>query len=415
MRFRWSGGKTSWDSVNAVVVISINMDRVFETSALLNESTQAPTNAYIVDADGVIICHEDTEYIGMTLEEYQTLIPDNQDISRELDYFGWTEYISLDVSGMRREVNRMYNESIALYLILLVCCGLIWQLANRRMLRPVWSIRDAMQQIQLDRNMPKVTVSGTHEIWQLAEHYNQMVDTLDEQRNEIQRTYEEKTRSIERRNQAEKEALESQINAHFLCNTLAAISYDAMDSGDAEVADLLKKLSGILSYTFSRETVSVTLGQEIRWVEQYLCLQKFRLMDVFDYEIRFPAEYGEWPCCKLFLQPMVENSILHGFEGMEQGGRITIEGRIDGDRFLLRVEDNGCGMEPEVASIIEEVLVETRPLELDGTGIGIQNAVTRLKMFYGENLTIKMQTAKGKGTAFFFWLPIPREADSSGT
>ena len=153
----------------------------------------------------------------------------------------------------------------------------------------------------------------------------------------------------------------------------------------------------------------MTLGQEIQWVEQYLYLQKFRLMEVFDYEIDFPQEYGEWPCCKLFLQPFVENSILHGFEGMENGGRIRIADRIDGKRFLLTVEDNGCGMEPEARQIIQQIIEETHTLDLSGTGIGIQNVITRLRMYYGDQFDVRMQTGRGSGTCFSFWLPIPPE------
>ena len=170
-----------------------------------------------------------------------------------------------------------------------------------------------------------------------------MAETLERQYKEIRRYYREKNLSIRQKNKAEKEALESQINAHFLCNTLTAINYNAIDNEDYEVANLLKKLSNMLSYTFSRKLGTVSLGQELRWVEQYLYLQKFRLMDVFDYEIEFQEEYGEWPCCKLFIQPFVENSILHGFEGRESGGRIRITGHIDGSRFRLCIEDNGCG------------------------------------------------------------------------
>ena len=125
--------------------------------------------------------------------------------------------------------------------------------------------------------------------------------------------------------------------------------FSAIDNEDYEVADLLKKLSNMLSYTFSRKLVSVSLGQELRWVEQYLYLQKFRLMDVFDYEIEFQEEYGEWPCCKLFIQPFVENSILH--------------------------------------------------------------VVTRLRMYYGEELSVVLESEPEKGTKFTFWLPIPENPE----
>ena len=157
--------------------------------------------------------------------------------------------------------------------------------------------------------------------------------------------------------------------------------------------------------------MSVSLGQELRWVEQYLYLQKFRLMDVFDYEIEFQEEYGEWPCCKLFIQPFVENSILHGFEGRESGGMIRITGHIDGSRFSLCIEDNGCGMNEDTEKLMQQILMEKHTLDLAGTGIGIQNVVTRLRMYYGEELSVVLESEPEKGTKFTFWLPIPENPE----
>lgn len=403
-------GKTAnYEKAGAVVVLSFRLDNVFKAAALAGTHRGELAAAYLTDASGRIICREDGGQIGEDVNDYVASMKDSEQISQPLDYFGWTAGITIDIAEMRREVDRLYEQSIAVYLLLLLVCGMIWQALIRHILRPVGSIRGAMERIQLGGDMPKIEVKGSHEIWQLADHYNEMVDELARQQDEIQRSYKEKTLSIEQRNRAEMEALESQINAHFLCNTLTAINYNAVDNGDDEVAVLLKKLSGILAYAFSRKLVVVTLGQEIQWVEQYLYLQKFRLMEVFDYEIDFPQEYGEWPCCKLFLQPFVENSILHGFEGMENGGRIRIADRIDGKRFLLTVEDNGCGMEPEARQIIQQIIEETHTLDLSGTGIGIQNVITRLRMYYGDQFDVRMQTGRGSGTCFSFWLPIPPE------
>lgn len=401
-------GKTAdLRSVKDVLVFSFRLDTAFDASALAGVNQKTMTSTYLTDESGKIIYHEKPEYIGMDVEDYQKQMKGSENISQKLKYFDWTACISIDTEEMEREVNRLYHKSTAIYVVLLLMCAMVWQFAIRGVMLPINGIRDAMSNIQLGQNMPKIEVRGTHELWQLAGHYNKMADELKRQQEEIEQYYEEKTMFIEQKNQAEMEALESQINAHFLCNTLTAINYNAVESGDEEVAVLLKKLSSILSYTFSRKLIHVTLHQEIEWVEQYLYLQKFRLMEVFDYETDFPQEYGEWPCCKLFLQPFVENSILHGFEGMESGGKIVIRGQIDESRFKLTVSDNGCGMEPEVQAVIENILKEQHVLDLSGTGIGIQNVITRLRMYYGSGFEAKMKTGKGQGTTFVFWLPIP--------
>ena len=278
-----------------------------------------------------------------------------------------------------------------------------------RILEPVGEIGKAMREIRHGEYGGEIKIRGTHELWQLAQQYNRTVRALEFQREETRREYEEKTITLQRCNEAEREALESQINAHFLCNTLGAINYTAIECGDTEVSILLKNLSGILYYTFSKETKLVTLGEEIDWVCQYLYLQKYRLMDVFDYEIIFPEEYNEWPCCKLFLQPFVENSILHGFEGWESGGKIVISGKESEGRLVMTVEDNGCGMEKEVRDAINRTLSGNAGIERNHIGIGIQNVVARLRMYYGPELEVKLETAPGKGTKFTMWLPIPAD------
>ncbi len=404
------GSNTRFDNVSQVIVFSFRLDSIAESSGLVGKSSQDHTYGYLTDQDDVIIYHADRQYIGMPEEEYLQGTSD-MELHRSLDYFGWKAHILIDVDNIREDVNVMYREGLIFYVILLMLCALIWQLLMRGILAPIASIRNAMDKIRAGNLNEKIEIKGSHELWQLAAEYNDMVDNLCRQKQETQRFFLEKMQSIEQRNQAEREALESQINAHFICNTLNAINYNVMEAGNDEVSSLLKSLSNILHYTFSRKTEYVTLEQELEWVKQYLHLQKYRLMDQFEYEINYPKEYGEWPCCKLFLQPFVENSILHGFENIERGGLIQISGHVEQDRFVIRVSDNGCGIRPEVGQALQSILEEGKSLKLAGagSGIGIQNVVTRMRMYFGERFEARMETAEGKGTCFTFWLPIPEE------
>lgn len=391
------GGSSSWESVDKVLVITFRMD------AFIGEGMQ---NVYLTGSDGRILYHEDSRYAGMEEEAYRESLPQHRDIRCDLDYFGWTIHSLVDLERMYTRVNQLYRDSIFVYLLLLLFCAIVWQFVIRRLFKPVGTIREAMEDIRLGRQRKKIRIEGKHEIWQLAQDYNAMVDALHEQQEEVERQHLENTLSIKQKNRAEREALESQINAHFLCNTLTAINYKALEADNLEVASLLKNLSNMLAYSFSRSPTPITLGMEIRWVEEYLTLQKFRLMEVFDYRIDFPEEYGEWPTCKLFLQPFVENSILHGFEGMEKGGLIQIYGKPEGNRFSLSIRDNGRGMDEKAGGLIRRILSEPHILELEGFGIGIQNAVTRLRMYYGEEFAVTMETAPGEGTCFTFLLPL---------
>lgn len=409
------GGNTSFDNVSQVIVFSFRLDSIVEFSGLVEDGRQNFTYGYLTDQNGTIIYHSEPQYIGMPEKDY-LLETSAMELHQPLNYFGWNAHILIDTGNIRNDVDLMYRRGLIFYVVLLTLCALVWQLLVRRILAPIASIRAVMEKTSAGEPNQKIEIRGSHELWQLAVEYNDMADRLEEQKQETQRSFAEKMHSIEQRNQAEREALESQINAHFICNTLNAINYNVIEAGNDEVSGLLKSLSNILHYTFSRKTEYVTLGQEVEWVQQYLYLQKYRLMDRFEYEIDFSPEYGEWPCCKLFLQPFVENSILHGFENIERGGLIRITGHAEGDRFVMRIRDNGCGIRPEISEALQNAFEKGQSLKLAGagSGIGIQNVITRMRMYFGERFEVRLETAEGEGTCFTFWLPIPemnREED----
>lgn len=402
------GFSSSFQRANAVLVVSFRLDSFAKACGLTEINNQEYLCGYLTDEDGRILYHPDQSRQGHPAAEYRTGSA-AVDLEKPLSYFGWTAHIRIDTGNLRSDVNRLYNQAIGVYIFLLAACCLIWQGVVRRVLRPIKSIGEAMKEIQGGNQERKIPVEGTNELWQLTEQYNDMVDALHQQREEVQRNFEEKTLSIQQRNQAERQALESQIDAHFICNTLNAINYNVLEAGNFEVAEMLRNLSDILRYTFSKKGENVTLGQEFRWVEQYLSLQKFRLMERFEYEIDFPEEYSEWPCCRLFIQPFVENSILHGFANIQRGGLIRVTGRPDADRFRVEIRDNGCGIDQQISNVIQQSLRGEHSLELagNGNGIGIRNVVTRMKMFFGERFQVELETEIGKGTAFTFWLPLP--------
>ena len=375
-----------------VVVFTMRLDLMIQSSALSGTDQGDYISEYITDENGTVLYHRDSDLLGENERHLGTEYI--EELEMPLDYMNWLIHIDIDTSGMRRNVQNMLLRAVGVYLILLFVSIVVWQMLIWRILQPVGDIGRAMREIRHGEYGGEIKIRGTHELWQLAEQYNRTVKALDAQREETKREFEEKTLTIQRCNEAEREALESQINAHFLCNTLGAINYSAIENGDTEVSVLLKNLSGILYYTFSPNTKMVTIGEELDWVCQYLYLQKFRLMDVFDYEVIFPEEYNEWPCCKLFLQPFVENSILHGLEGREKGGKIIICGQRSEERLMISVADNGCGMEKRVSDTIKEILAgNNATVERNRVGIGIRNVMARLRMYYGHGLEARLETA----------------------
>lgn len=409
------GGQKNYDQVDAVVIISFYMENIIDSDVLSASVNRNYACSFITDEVDTLIYHTEREMQGTKLSDYLNTYQ-LVDYQEELSFLGWKAHIAIDTNDIREEVDKLYQKGLRVYLILMVICIMAWFLFLRFLMRPVTIIGNAMRKVQKGNKKEKIQVSGTNELWQLAEEYNRMMDALQDQELRTQQEFEEKTRFIEERNAAEMEALGSQINAHFLCNTLNAINYNVLESGNYEVARLLKRLASILNYAFSKKITEVTIGQEIEWIDQYLYLQKYRMSDSFDYKIDFPVEYGEWPCCKLFLQPFVENSIIHGFEKEEQGGKITITGTAHNEFLVIRVRDNGCGMTGDTKTKMLAYLEKHEDVIIpgSGTGIGVRNVITRMRLFFGARFKVELETEAGKGTCFTFWLPLPMETEEAG-
>lgn len=406
-----TGGQESIWKVRYVLVMSYNMKFLQEFLNTVEVPEAKYIQGYVADGNGNIIYHSDEQYIGESAEK---ITKDAQltTISKPLAYFGWTLNVVLDEKEMKEHVDHIYEKGLMIYMCLILCYILVITYWLVRLLHPVQTVSRAIQDVESGDYQSHISIEGSHEIWQLAEEYNRMVDAILSKNAEIERQHQETLRSVEQKHQAEREALESQINAHFICNTIGSITYEAIEAGNHHVSILLKKLSNILRYTFDQKCQEVYMSQEIAWVDQYLFLQKIRYETKFDYFIDFPENYSQWPCCKLMFQPFVENSIRHGFEGMETGGIIRITGEADADRLKIVIADNGCGMQPERAAIINEILKNKGLIDFENrrkVGIGIRNVVTRMRMYYGKDLEVVMETGPGKGTAFTFYIPIPAQ------
>lgn len=406
-----TGGRESIWKVRYVLMISYDMKFLEEFLNAVEVPEAKYVQGYVADKNGDIIFHSEDRFIGeaaqmLTQEEHLSTI------SKPLDYFGWTLNVVLDEQEMKEHVDEIYRKGLLFYIVLLIIYILMLAYWLLRLLHPVQMVSKAIQDVGSGEYHRHIEIRGSHEIWQLACEYNRMIDAILSKNEEIERQHQETLRSVEQKHQAEREALESQINAHFICNTIGSIAYEAIEANDHHVSVLLKKLSNILRYTFDQRCQEVYMSQEIAWVDQYLFLQKTRYETKFDYEICFPEVYNQWPCCKLMFQPFVENSICHGFEGMESGGIIRICGEADGERLKIVIEDNGSGIAEDKAELIHEILKNCGQIEFEDrkkVGIGIRNVVTRMRMYYGHDLEVKMKTALGEGTQFTFYIPIPEQ------
>lgn len=382
-------------------------------SALLKQLSQGGKDeflqGYIENASGKILFHTDENYVDKNAKKIYNSDTNKINLETDVENYGWKLHGVIDKAALEANINKMYSKAMILYLCAILAVMGIAILIIKSILKPVSVISTSIDRVKTGDMQGYISIEGTNEIWQLAREYNEMLCSIQEANVKVEEQHGEIIESMKMKRRAEREALESQINAHFICNTLNAINYEAMDNGDFKVSLLLKKLSNILRYTFDQKHQNVYMFQEISWIEQYLFLQKERMGSAFDYEIQFDSDYDNWPCRKLMLQPFVENSILHGLEGVNKGGFIRITGEGYQEYLKIVIEDNGCGMTPEVEQIIKEVLENPLLAKQKGLGIGISNVVTRMRMYYTEDLKIQLETEERKGCKFTMILPEARQ------
>lgn len=397
----------SYQNVEYMMLVSFQTQPLSSFLRQMNQNQEEYIQAYIEDSDGEIMLHtQGTEYMGIRSSDYQE---ENQltGLTEQIGNYGWTLHAVIDEEMLMKKVDTIYGQMVIIYAgaILVILLILFW--TTNRILRPVNIISSSIKRVEDSETREQIAIEGTNEVWQLAQEYNNMLQKIRKAAQDVEEQHDKVIESLKMKQRAEREALESQINAHFICNTLNAINYEAMESGNFKVSILLKKLSNILRYTFDQKHQNVYMFQEISWIEQYLFLQRERLDNAFSYEIVFDSDYDNWPCRKLMLQPFVENSIVHGLEGMENGGNIKITGKGYKEFLEIIIEDNGQGMAEERKAVIQEILEDPMVAKKREVGIGISNVITRMRMYYGEKMKVEFWTEEGKGTRFVFILPMP--------
>lgn len=236
---------------------------------------------------------------------------------------------------------------------------------------------------------------------------------------------EQKDEEEKRRIQAELDqkrqklqALESQINPHFLYNTLDTFRGLALEQGNRELSDMIEALSQMFKYSVKYEAEMVNINAELDYLKHYIQLQQMRFLGRFTYEEHLecdPANLLLEPCPRFVLQPIVENAIRHGLRDVRKGGHIIVTMGIRRRDFFILVEDNGCGMDMTEVSLLNQRL--SQPLSEENVtegeekaGIGIENVNRRIKMFCGEEYGLQISSNLGTGTQVEVSLPLYREA-----
>ena len=366
---------------------------------------------FIVDQDGNIVYHPQqqqlynelqTENIGAVMNaKTDTVTVGNGEhekiytISRS-DKTGWTVVGCMNVAELlkgSRQAQRVYVVCAAGLIVLAL---ILSRLIARNITYPIQRLRDSMKKVQTGEfPTTDLEVSSENEIGSLTKSFNVMT-------HRIQELMAQNIHEQEQKRKSELKALQSQINPHFLYNTLDSIIWMAEGKKNEEVVLMTASLARLLRQSISNEDELVSIGQEAEYARSYLTIQKMRYKDKLEFKIDISPAISGVKIIKLVLQPIIENAIYHGLKYKGSKGFLVVRGYQEGEKAVLEVEDNGVGMDEETLSHI----FEKHKVNYQSNGVGVYNVQKRLKLYYGEEYGIVYKSRKNEGTRAVITIPM---------
>lgn len=327
--------------------------------------------------------------------------------SRRSDYSGWTLVASIPLASMRKPVNNIRQTTFAASAISLILGLLLAYRFGKSIISPIQMLEQGMRRTETG-NWTRVPLRGRKdEMDRLINSYNLMVSRLSEL---VEQVYESELRnqdSLLKRQQSEFQALQLQINPHFLYNTLETIICYAVVQDSDEIKEIVRSLSIMLRYSVQTDLEEITVANELKHVLEYMTIMNYRFEQHFEIEVDIPPEYLLKKMVRLTLQPVIENAFKHAFpNGIEDHHFIRIEARIVESCFRVTIRDNGEGMGAETLfSLLEKLSGEAREEAKAEGGIGLLNVHNRIQMVFGEQYGLSVDSAPGQGTRITLRMP----------
>ena len=396
-----------------MVIVSID-ENLLRDVCLREESEN--NDKFIVDGAGNLVSSKNDDNIGEQIIEWSDNIEQRK--QAYLDYreksegerkkyllvdvvhddnLGWDIVEVSDRNEIMGQLETQQKMIFITILIVLVSLFFIIKMLIRLLMCSINNLVEVMKRVgqgEMDARVD-ITEEIPTEIRMISCQFN---ITLDELQDAMKK---EKETAAKQRN-AEIAVLEAQINPHFLYNTLDTINWMAIEKSEFEISNSITSLAAILRYGLDKSNGIVPVRKEMEWLKKYLFLQQTRMKESFECEISVMPEVKELKIHKMLLQPFVENTILHGFDGKKGVHILKIEMELCGDVLQISLWDNGKGMPRE---LVDNMNRGEFPDTQERDCIGMKNAITRIAMYYGENAKVQVESELGIYTRIKIAIP----------
>ena len=303
---------------------------------------------------------------------------------------GWTACLYKPNSLIVWSVTPITRIAIIAVFVMTLMSVIVMMILTSFVTKRIRRLRSGMKEVEQGNFEVNITSDSRDEIGDLVNGFDSMLLQLNTL---IKEVYEGRIKEKE----YEMRARQAQINPHFLYNTLSLINWKAIEADAQDISKITLALSTFYRTSLNKGKNVMSLSDELRNMRSYLDIQLMMHDYEFDVEFDVDESIGQYQSLNLMLQPLIENAIAHGIDVKTDGrGKLTITGKEDGDLIVLTVSDNGVGMSDEQAA---------RILTEESKGYGVRNVNERIKLYYGEQYSLQIESKIGQGTKASIRIP----------
>ena len=400
-----SGG----NSTLGVLLVDMNYSSIEQLLTKAN-TDNASEYVYLMDGSGELIYHPKQKLIYTDLFSENNLVAASYEDGshkeeydgekrivtvKTISYTGWKIVSVVPMSSFDMGISGMRMFVILLMSLSMLMIILLNQFVSANIAKPLKRLNDSVKDWEAGNMNPDIYVGGSLEVEHLGKTLRSTVAQIQELMHDILVEQEEKRKS-------ELDALQSQINPHFLYNTLDSIVWMIEGERYEDAVFMVTQLASLFRISLSRGKTIISMEDELKHARNYMNIQKIRYKNKFTVE--FQVEDAILSCCtvKLVIQPLLENAIYYGMESMDGDGEITVVGYRKGDDVYVEVRDNGLGMPDEM---VDALLTENNRVRKHGSGVGLINVHNRIRLRFGEPYGLEIDSCLDEGTTVRIHLP----------
>lgn len=393
---------------SGVLLVDINFSGIEQICKSVNVGKSG--YVYLIDREGEIIYHPRQQLIYSNLieennkqeAEYEdgnhteTFKGENRMVTiKTVGYTGWKIVGVTPMSDITSDYKQMSLFAIFIMFFGVFILVFLNMFVSSRIANPIKALENSVKKLENGVKDVDISISGSYEIQHLGKAIRSMVNQMHTLMDNIVEEQESKRKS-------ELNALQAQINPHFLYNTLDSIVWMIENENYDGAIIMVTALARLFRISLSKGKNIITVRDEIEHARNYLTIQNIRYKNKFTYDIQVDENTLNFASIKLIIQPLIENAIYHGMEFMGGDGEILIKTYIKDNDLYIDVVDNGLGMEQDVA---DTLLTSESKVEKKGSGIGLKNVHERIQIYFGKDYGLKVYSEPDEGTTISIHMP----------